>query len=115
MPRLLITAQSTNGPFPADLESLVWTTCDDVNGTRVQLTGRELLFLRGVGTATIVSAPDSAGRIDDIVKVLNSNTDPVYAGPFGMTGWRQSDTPMLHIDTNAPGADVIQIAVLTIF
>jgi len=115
MARLLIAAQNTNGPFPDDLEALTWTTCDDVNGNRVQLTGRELLFFRGVGTVTIVSVPDSAGRTGDIVKVLNSNTDPVYAGAFGMTGWRQPDSPMLHIDTNAPGADVIQIAVLTIF
>lgn len=115
MARLQVTPQTTTGPFPTELTALTWTTCDDVNGTEVQLTGRELFLFRGVGTVTLVSTPDATGRVLDIVKVLSSATNPTYAGPFGLSGWRQADRPVMHINTNAPGADTIEIAVLTIF
>lgn len=114
MPRDIIDPQLSSGPSPLDLTALTWTTLVDANGTKVPLTGRELLFFRGLGTVTLVSTPDGSGRTSDIVRVL-TGADPVFAGPIGMLGWRQSDQPFLHINSTTTAMQTIQIAVLTIF
>lgn len=112
--RLNISPQLSSGPSPTALAALVWTTLDDANGSKVQLTGREMIFLRGLGTVTLVSTPDGSGRVQDIEHTLTGD-NPVFAGPFGLVGWRQNDTPVMHIDSDADMGEEVQIAVVTVY
>jgi hypothetical protein len=115
MPRLLIPPTQSTGPYPVSMKQLTWTVADDADGNEVHLTGREVIFLRGIGTASIIATPDGNGRIQDIDVTLASDVDPWMIGPIGMIGFRQPDRPVVYIDTDAAMGEQIQIAVVTVY
>lgn len=120
MARTPIAIQSPPGSYPilplTALQAQLLFAASDAsaapNGNSFVSTGREMLFLYNSGgapaTVTITSVPDSLQRTGDITTYSVPNGAWAMLGPFGQTGWKQSDGTV-YVNTSAT---TLQVAVV---
>lgn len=107
MPRQTLARTSSPGPNPTAGVAVTFTAADTVEKERFTLTGREVLLVHntnaGSQTYTITSTPDPYNRTRDITTNSIAAGAIHTVGPFGITGWAQTDG-FLHLE--ASHADV---------
>lgn len=89
--------------YTAGAADVTMTAADVANKEAVAITGNELVIAHNSGaspyTVTISSVVDDLGRTGDISAYSLAADDYAVFGPFGLEGWRQSDTK-LYFEAN---------------
>jgi hypothetical protein len=108
MPRTNLTktvAQGAYGAYGADAADLTMAAADVANMNQFTAQGNDLVVAHNTGaspyTVTITSSPDPYGRTKDITTYSLAAGEYAVFGPFGMTGWVQSDGKVYLQASNA--------------
>lgn len=114
MARTAIAIQTPPGSYPvlplgALAAQLTFAASDNVNGNSFVSTGRELLLIQNTagvaGTITVTSVADSLQRTGDITTYSIPASGFAMLGPFGQTGWKQTDGTV-YVNTSASTVNV---------
>ena len=113
MPRVTLTRTSSPGPNPAAGVAVTFTAANTTDKERLALTGREIVLVRNTGassrTYTVTSTEDPYGRTKDITAQTIAAGAVHTLGPFGTTGWAQTDG-YLHLEANNAEVEFAVIA-----
>lgn len=98
MPRTVIALQDI--PSEGHIGSITMSAADAANNHELANNGKVLLLVENGDASphsiTIVSVPDFAGRIQDIVQAVAAGDLAIF-GPFKPAWWNQA-AGLLHVD-----------------
>jgi len=112
MARTEVTPVKVPRKFATSMSDITFEAADSTEGNKFPATGSELLILHNTDTSsqtvTVVSTPDSFGRVGDIDAYSIPASGYAITQKFSEQGWAQDDG-YIYFDASA---DTVEVAVI---